>query len=310
MYTEIVKKDPKGRVTQITYGDGSWVKHKYKGDLLIETTSSKNISITYTYDDKNKIISSNSTDGKYHSYQYNENGQEILHKTNNMGSEFWRETEYKNDKIIYIGTSHGEMEKFTYNDNGDLLRYTHSINGYAEYNYNDDNILLSSRRVSGLHPPTSKTTIKGSMGDSKIIRKVGSKIINLDFKVGVKEEISEYDLNGKVFKITSINNKNKNSNTTVITESSGEVVTTKKIITTERYKETIQLNKLGGMTSKLIEIPNKTKIIKDDEYYKLGYDENGIGDMVISYEDYMGNYWDVSMGIELPFLPPELNDEY
>ena len=252
-----------GRLKQITYKNGSWIKYTYNDDSMNYTTLTSSGETTKTvYNDAFLPVEYTDESGTKTEYTY-DNHYRV--KTEKSGDETTTYTyDSKGNVISYVTSNEKNNTYYTYNSSGKVVREK-SGNDYTYYTYD------SKGNVTVL--ATLKKDFKGEIPkiyDSSLTC-FDTLSYTYDNKGRVaKEENSdgssvsyEYDVSGNVTKETNVTVENDKTKTTVTTytyDDMGNLLTTQS----EGDSATYVYDK-AGRTLRVTQNGETTRTLYDDE---------------------------------------------
>lgn len=122
--------------------------------LDVSLKNSLGHSISYEYDELNRLIKETNTNDKETIYYYDGNSSlvKLIDRQNNDGTNNSHELEYVYDnrnRKIQEKDAYGKIVSFTYDDANNLLSRTDEMNRTSQYNYGDFNRLISEADPAG-----------------------------------------------------------------------------------------------------------------------------------------------------------------
>lgn len=264
-----------GRLKQITYKNGSWIKYTYNDDSMNYTTLTSSGETTKTvYNDAFKTIEYTDESGIKTEYTYDSNYRV---KTEKSGDETTTYTyDSKGNIISYVTSNEKNNTYYTYNSSGKVIREK-SGNDYTYYTYDakGNNLVLA----------TLKKDYQGeapALYDSSLTC-FDTTTYTYDSKGRVaKEENSdgssasyEYDASGNVTKETNVTVENDKTKTTVTSytyDEMGNLLTTQS----EGDSATYVYDKAG----------RTLRVTQNGETTRTLYDNEGRVIQEIASEDY------------------------
>ena len=251
-----------GRLKQITYKNGSWIKYTYNDDSMNYTTLTSSGETTKTvYNDAFLPVEYTDESGTKTEYTY-DNHYRV--KTEKSGDETTYTYDSKGNVISYVTSNEKNNTYYTYNSSGKVVREK-SGNDYTYYTYD------SKGNVTVL--ATLKKDFKGEIPkiyDSSLTC-FDTLSYTYDNKGRVaKEENSdgssvsyEYDASGNVTKETNITVENDKTKTTVTTytyDEMGNILNTQSESDNGSY-----IYDKAGRTLRVTQNGETTRTLYDDE---------------------------------------------
>lgn len=252
-----------GRLKQITYKNGSWIKYTYNDDSMNYTTLTSSGEITKTvYNDAFYPVEYTDESGTKTEYSY-DNHYRV--KTEKSGDETTTYTyDSKGNVLSYVTSNEKNNTYYTYNSSGNVVR-EQTGNDYTYYTYDSkgNNLVLA----------TLKKDYKGEapeLYDSSLTCFDTTTYIYDNKGRVTKEENSdgssvsyEYDASGNVTKETNVTVENDKTKTTVTTytyDDMGNLLTTQS----EGDSATYVYDK-AGRTLRVTQNGETTRTLYDNE---------------------------------------------
>ena len=252
-----------GRLKQITYKNGSWIKYTYNDDSMNYTTLTSSGETTKTvYNDAFYPVEYIDESGTKTEYTY-DNHYRV--KTEKSGDETTTYTyDSKGNVISYVTSNEKNNTYYTYNSAGKVIR-EQTGNDYTYYTYDakGNNLVLA----------TLKNDYKGEVPElyDSSLTCFDTTTYTYDNKGRVtKEENSdgssisyEYDASGNVTKETNVtleNNKTKTTVTTYTYDEMGNILTTQSEGDNGSY-----IYDKAGRTLRVTQNGETTRTLYDDE---------------------------------------------
>ena len=252
-----------GRLKQITYKNGSWIKYTYNDDSMNYTTLTSSGETTKTvYNDAFKTIEYTDESGIKTEYTYDSNYRV---KTEKSGDETTTYTyDSKGNVLSYVTSNEKNNTYYIYNSNGKIIR-EQSGNDYTYYTYDakGNNLILATLKkdYQGEAPAlydsslTCFDTTTYTYDDKgRILKEGNSNGSSVSY---------EYDASGNVTKETNVTVENDKTKTTVTTytyDEMGNILTTQNEGDNGSY-----IYDKAGRTLRVTQNGETTRTLYDDE---------------------------------------------
>lgn len=252
-----------GRLKQITYKNGSWIKYTYNDDSMNYTTLTSSGETTKTvYNDAFYPVEYTDESSIKTEYTYDSNYRV---KTEKSGDETTTYTyDSKGNVISYVTSNEKNNTYYTYNSNGKIIR-EQSGNDYTYYTYDakGNNLILATLKkdYQGEAPAlydsslTCFDTTTYTYDDKgRILKEENSNGSSVSY---------EYDASGNVTKETNVTVENDKTKTTVTTytyDEMGNILTTQSEGDNGSY-----IYDKAGRTLRVTQNGETTRTLYDDE---------------------------------------------
>ncbi len=252
-----------GRLKQITYKNGSWIKYTYNNDSMNYTTLTSSGETTKTvYNDAFKTIEYTDESGTKTEYTYDSNYRV---KTEKSGDETTTYTyDSKGNILSYVKSNEKNNTYYTYNSNGKIVR-EQSDGNYKYYTYDNkgNNLIYATLKeeYTGEAPAlydsslTCFDTTTYTYDDKgRILKEENSDGSSVSY---------EYNTSGNVTKETNVTVENDKTKTTVTTytyDEMGNILTTQSEGDNGSY-----IYDKAGRTLRVTQNGKTTRTLYDDE---------------------------------------------